>query len=327
MKSRLLLFGIAMLLLLPVAAQSAQVKIIPNINGGYAFGETEYEISGLGIDEQERLVAIRSLLEFPLDQVMGGIGVRLNSTREHRPWSIVLDIHTTFTDPGGIMKDHDWATVQDGFDGKFSYTESGSEGSALLINLVGSWYLYQKNTFLFGPRAGFRFHRIQQDVIDFEGWWIDYSDPPFVRRPQQGDGKGIEYRIHYFMPMIGLAARIDKPDEYRLEAHISYMPVFYDDFDDHLFRKKTAESNGNGSGLLAGLAARVNLPSGGPKSPFVELRAEIVTLSASGDQTQVWYGDDGATPGVDDTGNQVTGIAHDVRSTQGRLSLQFGTMF
>lgn len=327
MKTRLLLLGIALTLLLSIPAWSAHVKLIPSIYGGFTFGETEYEISGIGVDDQDRLLAIRSLLEFPLDQVMGGVGLRINSTRQLRPWSITLDIHTSFTDPGGIMKDHDWITVQDGFDGKFSYTESSSEGSAVVINLTGDWFLYHKETVLFGPRVGFRFQRIQKDIIDFEGWWIDYDTEPYARRPQGGQGKGIEYRIHYFMPMLGLAARIDKHQHYRLEAHISYLPIFYDDFDDHLFRKKTAESSGHGSGVLAGMAARVNLPSTRANHPFIELRAEIISLSASGDQTQTWYGDDGATPGFDDTGQIITGINHEVRSTQSRVALQFGTMF
>jgi outer membrane protease len=325
--TRLLLLALMLTFTAPPAADAAKVKTTPNLHGGLMFGHTEYEISGFGRDSENRLIFIRSLLTFPLDHVNGGIGLKITSTSQFRPWSLSLDITTTFTDPGGIMADHDWITIRDGFSGKFSYTESSAEGSALLITLTGEWYLYQRHSFHLGPRAGLRFQRIRQDIIDYDGWRIDYNTPPYNSRPQSGTGKGIEYRIHYLMPMLGLAAKLHSHNDLLIEAHLSYLPVFYDDFDDHLFRRKTAESNGNGSAALAGLTARINLPSTTPQVPFVELATELFTLSASGRQTQKWYGDDGATPGFDDTGQIVTGINHDVRSTQARISLRFGTTF
>lgn len=325
MKRNLLItFAFVLSLVQTLLAQSkVKFTVAPQLSQN--FGLTEY-IMDISLPYNEGIYVLKSQLEFPLDVVMAGAAVGLHSTRETLyTWSIEGSYFTNIDNPGGVMKDHDWETdtatwrVE-----KFSYTESRAEMKSTLITVEGYLRVLQRQRFGLDLWGGFRYQKIEQDIIGYDGWQIDTNG---VRHTVSGIEKGIYYKVTYKSPHLGLRSNIRLRHHTVISAKAAFALMWASDFDDHLLRNKTATADITGKGFISGVSISHQMPRTGKIQPFFELASEFVYLHASGNQTQRWYGDDPITPDDDDTGTILSGIPHEINSRQVSVGLRVGLGF
>ena len=314
-----------------MAQSKVKFTVTPQLSQN--FGLTEY-IMDISILYEEGIYVLKSQLEFPLDVVMAGVAVGIHSTRDTLyAWSLEGGYFSNIDDPGGIMKDHDWGTVWRvigtdtviywGEVEKFSYTESRAEMKSTLITVEGYLRIFQKRQFDIDLWGGFRYQKIEQDIIGYDGWQIDING---VLHTVSGIERGIYYKVTYKSPHLGLRSNIRLRHHTVISAKAAFALVWASDFDDHLLRNKTATADITGKGFISGVSIRHQMPRTGKIQPFFELASEFAYHHASGIQTQRWYGDDPASQD-DDTGTISLGIPHEINSRQVSVGLRLGLDF
>ncbi len=345
MKKHLLV--IAVLLWVPLslthAQKSLQFSIAPSI--GQYYGETEYvmDIVSPFVDENGDLITdefgdpiifqLKSQLEYPMDVVMGGVNLRLNPANDPDKWSVEAGIFTSLNDPGGVMKDSDWEGAIGIYDfTQWSYTESESKMSSLMFDIKGTRRVFCPGKFSVSLVAGFRYQRIEQELFGVNGWQrpfddiaLEYGDAQFFALLQ--DTLVLYYEVKYTMPRAGLSSRLDLSPNLSLGLETVLSSVWFKDVDDHILRNKLSKADGSGLGFTGIFSAHYQLGSSGSQAaPFVDFFVEYNAISASGDQTQEWYGDDEFTEG-DDTGNTIEGVPHDVNANLYHVGMKLGLSF
>lgn len=322
--------ALLVLFLFSVASSYAKMRFELSPSAYRNFGSTDYVMD---YKQQFRDTAgtlltygLKSELSFPLDAVMVGLVAQLASGREAKfPVSLRVELARSITHPGKKMEDHDWESLTGYSDLKTSFTESDVEMSMLLLNLEFTRLLAQFSKWNLSLLLGFHYEKIEQDIIGFEGWYLDSN---LARQPVSGTEKGIVYEITYKRPQAGLLATYKVSSLLSFDLKSAVTAVFVTDFDDHLLRNKTGKSNLNGLGFLGRLRAHYLLstrPAG--RIPFVDLTASFSKAGASGKQLQEWYGDDPASPDFDDTGLSLGDIPHEISSTQFSIGLSVGYSF
>ena len=300
------------------------------------FGYTEYQLDIQGLvvapTGDTLLRKARSLLEFPLDAMMGGASITMMSPpSEKHPWSVEAGFLTNVGDPGGKMIDWDWDRVPGYYDLLWSYTESDAEMRSIILSLEISREMYRRQSLGVSLLAGLRYQRLKQTVDNYAGFQRPLDDVNLVYGdPIEFAVTGVDaltYEVKYTTPQIGLRAMLGSQYRSSASAKVLFAPVFAWDEDDHIQRKKISTASGNGPGIAAGF--KVHLLTGGNKNatPFIDVVADFYSLKVSTSQTQRWYGDDPATPSFDDTGTVSAGIPHEIRSTQFTLGARFGVGF
>jgi len=299
----------------------------------FSFGKTEYVMDINQLDSDGARYLLKSQLEFPLDVPLFGAEFTLDLLRgQQRTWQFSLGIWTNLTDPNGTMYDSDWSNLETDTYEMFSYTESDAEMSSVLLHARAGRVIHHTpatDVLLYG---GLHFQNINQDVIGFKGWQLDelanryYFDIENV--------KGIEYEVTYLMPHAGLAIAQTFTPSITAGAHAAYAAVFVSDFDDHVLRYKTAEADITGNGLLAGLDFTVDIGRNRGRQTFISFTGDLILVRASGAQTQTWYEDElGFDPDTGETvvrvekGTTLTGLPHDINTTQFHAGLMFGVRF
>lgn len=323
-------------------AESA-VKFTVSPSVGHAFGETEYvlEISSYLSDENGDVITdqlgnpivyrLKSQLEYPLDVFMAGATVGLGPTADPSLWSVKAGVFTSVNDPGGIMKDHDWIGILPDLT-KWSYTESSAEMKSIILDLEVTRRILSPGKARVAAMAGFRYHRLEQDLFGADGWQrlydaeIDTFDDPVYFDTLQTT-QVLYYEVKYFLPQAGLKTDLELSPNLSLSARTALALVWFKDVDDHPFRAKLSEADGTGTGFIGSLSARYQLSSAGTgTAPYIGFSAEYTTLTSSGDQTQTWYGDDPASPD-DDTGLRISGIPHEVNANWYHIGINLGMSF
>ena len=325
MKRNLLITFTFVLSLSQTSLAQSKVKFTVTPQVSQNFGLTEY-IMDIYIPYDKGIYVLKSQLEFPLDVVMAGAAVGLHSIGEDiYAWSIEGGYFSNIDDPGGVMKDHDWETdTATGLVEKFSYTESQTKMKSTLITIEGYLCVLQKGQFGLDIWGGFRYQKIEQDIIGYDGWQIDTNG---VRHTVSGIERGIYYRVMYKSPHLGLRSNVELNPHTGISAKAAFALVWASDFDDHLLRNKTATADITGHGFISGVSLRHQMPRTGVMQPFFELAGEFVYHHASGGQTQRWYGDDPITPDDDETGIVVSRIPHEINSRQVSVGLRVGLGF
>ncbi len=148
-----------------------------------------------------------------------------------------------------------------------------------------------------------------------EGWYLDsdLSRVPFADYPSEAV---LKYRVKYHIPYAGIASEIAVTPNLAAYAKVIFSPlVSVEDFDDHLLRFKTM--NGSTTGGIFGFegSSFYTLKAFGKINFRFSLGCEYTTISTTGDETQNWYGDDPASYD-DDTGQEISGLDHTVKSSQ-----------
>ncbi|UCG62223.1 MAG: omptin family outer membrane protease [Candidatus Zixiibacteriota bacterium] len=325
------------------AQKSVEFSVSPSV--GHSFGKTEYilEVQSAFVDEDDEIITdefgntvifhVKSQLEYPLDVVMGGVNLRINSADDPDLWSVEAGIFTSLSDPGGTMKDSDWDGASGIYDfTQWSYTESSAKMNSFMLDIRGTRRLFRPEKFSVSLVAGLRYHRIEQELYGVNGWQrpfndaiLAYDEPQFFAVLQ--DTLVLYYKVKYLMPQIGLRSRIDLRSDLTVGLETILSPVWFSDVDDHILRNKLSKADGWGLGIIGAFNARKRFGSSGSQAaPYIDLFAEVTTISASGDQTQNWYGDDPFTPD-DDTDIVFPGIPHDINATLFHAGIRLGLIF
>ena len=333
---KLLAVLVSVLIISQTLFAESQVKFALAPQVWQNFGYTEY-IMDMAFVTDSGPYLLKSQLEFPLDVTMAGIMGGLYSTRNTLyAWSVEVGYFSNVDDPGRVMKDHDWETVWRvigpdtviywGQVEKFSYTKSKAEMKSHLLTAEGFLRVLHKKHFDLDIWGGFRYQKIEQDIIGYEGWQLLRDSSVARDTAVSGTAPAIYYRVTYKTPHLGLRSNIRLGQYSTLGARAAFALVWTSDFDDHLLRKKTARANISGHGFISSMNARYLIPAGGRFQPFFELAAGFLYFHASGNQTQRWYGDDPITED-DDTGLSLSGIPHEINSLQVSVGVKVGVAF
>jgi omptin family protein len=266
---------------------------------------------------------LKSQLEFPLDQTMIGGEVELKlKPGTQQEWAFYFGYYTNIADPSGIMYDNDWWNIRTGLTEKISYTESDVEGknSIFLVELDKMVLIGKKGSL--SLTGGFRYQKIDQDIIGFKGWQLDPENNYEPFNFDVPDIEALTYEITYKLPNGGFRINYFLNEKITFQSRIAYTRALISDLDDHVLRFKTSESDITGNGLLTDFGVRMDFGPQPGKGLFVELVGDLTYISASGTSTQSWYGDDPAAEG-DETGESVT-VPHEVNTTQFRIGLAIG---
>ncbi|MFH2049153.1 MAG: omptin family outer membrane protease, partial [bacterium] len=291
---------------------------------GLNSGKTDYVID-IKIPYEGYIYFLKSQLEFPLDQTMigGSAELKLQSGTK-REWVLNLGFYTNVNDPNGKMYDHDWWNIRTGMTEKFSYTESKSEGNNNIFLVEIDKLIIISKKVNISISGGFKYQKIEQEIYGFSGWQFDLDSIHFdIDSP---DIHGLSYEVAYKLPNAGFKINYFLNQKLTFYSRIAYTRAIISDFDDHLLRFKTTESSINGNGLLADFGLHMDFGPTPGKGFFVEFNGDFTYIKASGTSTQSWYGDDPAGE-EDETGQSVSGIPHEISTTQFRLGLVLGLGF
>jgi len=326
MRIKIITAVVSFLILFQVVAAEQKIGINVGPRFSKSFGHTNYELNALVGYDQSTPIYARSKLEFPMDAVWGGAGFEIYGMNDGRKdWTAEISYMTNVNDPGGKMKDADWFTSPGYQSVQFGYTESDAVLTSFIINAEVSKRIYSwanASTYLM---LGFRYQKIEQDIIGFSGWQLnDELEKIFF----SGDEEALYYKVTYSMPMAGIKYNLDFNPRSSLALTAAYLLTFADDLDDHLLRYKVSDADGTGYGFMSNLYFRRYLSGMNSISRiYIDFVADFMTMKIETDQTQVWYGDDPATPEVDDTGTILPDIPHEITSLQFNLGVNIGVTF
>ena len=296
----------------------------------YRFGETEYVLDAYGFDSLGRTIYVKSQLEFPLDGFSVGGALRYTVDPQNpMPWVIRVGVSTNLTEPKGIMRDRDWtnywsdvylpAVIE------VSNTESDVTMNSVSLEAEVSKVIATNDKTEFRLFGGFRYQWFDQEVIGFKGYQYNPRGDTMVTFDVPGL-RGIDYTVSFYIPNAGLGAAMSLGEKASIAAHGAYALVIAKDRDDHLLRKKLSTASVTGNGFIGGADVTIEMSRGRATPVYLTLSGEFVYLSASGTQTQMYYGDDPSYPG-DETGESQPGIPHVIHSTQGRVGMEIGMRF
>ena len=226
------------------------------------------------------------------------------------------------------MIDHDWGDIWvntrlNEFQ-KVSYTESDATMKAYLLTFTASKQVWISPSSDISLLAGIQYQHIEQDVIGFAGWQLDPSGDSLVYFSFP-DVQGIFYRVSYLLPHFGLQANLIPSPNASIKTKAAYTMVRVSDYDDHILRTKESYSTINGNGFIGGLDFQYLFGQQRRNVWFMNITADFLYASASGAQTQHWYGDKDE-PSVPQ-GTTQAGIPHEINTTQLRIGVQLGYRF
>jgi len=322
-----------------VSETTAQPKFTSHLSTDYNLGETEYILDVSGFDSLGQRLRIKSQLEYPLDVFMLGGGVSVVwDPQNPLPWDSKIGVSFNLNDPGGAMADRDWTNEWQGVRLN-EFTEVSSTESSAEMNSVTAFAEFGK-TVVANPGlqvrlfAGYRYQRIDQELYGLEGWQLSRvvgTDSLRLLEFDIEDIKGLTYEVTFHMPHAGLEATLPFGGSVALSGKAAYAPVIASDKDEHLLRNFQTQADITGHGVIGGAVLRFFPEGPGSGKPFIALTGSFTYLTASGTKTQTWYGNEiGRDPDtgeeiiVVEAGTRISGIPHDINSTQGQIGIELG---
>src|SRR6056297_1596470 len=292
----------------------------------FNFGYTDYLL---------KTKEVQSELEFPLNTLIAGgrvsYAIRNGGIDE---WLFRATAGTSLIEPWGVFKDHDWYVFSGYPSVKFSYTESEVEMAYLEFSAEAEKRLFSHDDVHLYGTVKYGYQHIEQDAMGYRGW--QYADDPNALDGDpyvygiallDRDLKALEYKIIY--QSFGFGGRFHWHPSRKLSLSMGLMPklLYLRDRDDHVLRNKLSTAEGFGFVGTSEVSLTYTWSDFRNYEPYISLRGQLHYLRANTEQTQEWYGDDGATPNVDDTGTKITGITHIVESVQGGISISAGVWY
>ena len=306
------------------------LSFVPEI--GLMSGTTEYEMdyryefvnyyTGSPVLTEWR---VNSLLEFPLDVSLGGLTANLYPEDEPNKWNLSLKYLTSLSNPNDKMKDSDWEGITTFFPyTQFSYTESDAEVDLKIYEFEARYRVGQKEHVDYSLFLGVKFQNLNQDILGYDGWYrpfdtiqLEYFDST-VSQSGYPDTVVLDYNFKFEQISFGLQGDIFLSDKISTKLKVALAPVFFNDTDDHILRKKESKSNGIGMGYNAAFDISYDLPY--RYISFIKLKSFLNTFTAEGSQMQFWYE---VKAGLDPT-SQVGKIPHKIRSTYYMFNIEVG---
>jgi hypothetical protein len=297
----------------------------------HMFGHTDYEfeLTQTVVDTNGEFIDLttRSLLEFPLNAFLIGGTVGIKSP-EGAPnfWGIEIGVFTNINDPGNSMIDSDWLTLENYFsETKFSHTESDAKMDVIDVSLEATREVVNLGSGGIGLLAGFRYLKIEQQEIGYEGWFRDL-DSNLTFEPQEpvsGVGPVLNYEITYKGPQFGTFTRINLNRKIELNLKAAVSLTWINDFDDHLLRGFHTFADGTGLGILSDLRVRwFTKPLIGSKETCIDLYGSYDHYQADLTKNFYQYADGG--PFEQPLGFSTGGLPHDIKSEQFKVGIMLG---
>ncbi len=295
----------------------------------YVFGKTEYDfhLTVPVVDTSGALVdyTVRSLLEFPLDALMAGASFGVVSPEgANRPWSAKIGVYTNLSDPGKLMKDSDWETLENNFPTTlFSYTESDVKMDMILVNAEITKELFSNDNAGISLLIGYRYQKIEQNIIGYNGWYLDSND---MKQTLSGTEPALDYMVTYKGLQVGALTNVEFGQNLQITIKTAASFTYVNDKDDHLLRKFYTTSNGLGIGFVSQLGARwYNNLYFMKHQTFIDFVGGYDYYEANLSKTWVQYADGG--PLNPPVGNTLGGLPHYIKSRQFSFGLRFGLVF
>lgn len=334
MKSRTLILAVLVLACASTSAAAGKSEFSLAPVGGYHWGHTLYRFELLGVIEDSVFPAgtgLGSELIFPLDFPTVGAEAEFRYVREGLPiWTVTAHFSTEVSNPGDVFTDRDWYHIPNGLIWNFSWTESEIDGSFTEIGLEATRLITARDFLELSLVVAVDYQKISQDALGFTGAQHDvYDDDPTLDFYVFSDSrKALAYEISYLRPRLGLAPAIKFGRGCRFDMSVEGTPlVRISDTDNHLLRSFETKADGRGWGLFAGGSLRFDLGAASASNrAFLAFQGNFSRTEANLASTAVWYGDDPIDP-QDNTGTQIRGIPHNIRSTQYSLGVSFGYLF
>jgi outer membrane protease len=325
----------------PSANSKLNLTLTPRIQS--MTGHTEYslDVTFNTIDSVTLIPVtetIASLLEFPLDNVIVGFGFKLKSPTSNK-WSINGSFGLSVKDPGDKMFDSDWHGKLPFFDRTlYSFTESDVTMKMFQADINYRHRIMLRTKTSFYAMVGFKYQRIEQDVINFSGWQRFFDDVDNSYGSQFNftfDELAIVYKLNYYIPYFGLVGDFNLSEKLLVNLSAAYSFSYFTDSDDHVLRNKLSTADGNGNSLLLSGSNRIVLnQTKNGKEFFIEIYTDYLKIDISGAQTQSWYDDEGYTDPVTDEfivlaeeGTIITGVPHKIKSDQFSIGFIIGFTF
>jgi len=294
------------------------------LKSGYVQGDTTYKITFLGGASE---------LEFPLRHSLLGFEVALGhkgfGPEKEFPGRLVLNWAFNTTTEKGKMEDSDWIDNDVAFftdlgvpgsahAGKDIYSESNAK---LKANIVDISYVFDldnvptrsrdpeekplgatsfgKPKMTISAMVGYRTQKFEYEISDTVQVGYGPYAPYFTGNVP---GKTLEYRVRYKFPYLGAKVEAMLKDQTRGSFYLGFSNwVTARDLDDHILRRKIAKADCTGSAFIMGLGLQwVVKPEW-----FIQFDTSLLQIDTDGIQKQIWYGDDPASSGFDDTGSSV----------------------
>lgn len=314
--------------------QSFEWDFTPILQKNWGYTEYELNVKYLTYDQDSIVISrqIISILNFPLDRFSVGAEIGIHSLDSSTNfWYVKLAGTTNITKPDGNMTDEDWDKVLGRFDTKFSYTESNAELSEINLNIETGRDMFKLFGLNIGMMVGFKYQNLKFDINDFYGWQKPFDLENFVYLDSVimwDFVPALTYDITFANPYVGFFSHSKLSKSSSLNLKVAMQSVIIKDEDNHLLRRKISTSSGTGLGFLGGLEFKLKLhKSKSSIQPFLKIAGEFSSMKVETNQTQRWYGDDPATPDIDDTGEVSDKLPHIIRSQQISAGLQFGLSF
>ncbi|RKY40391.1 MAG: hypothetical protein DRP76_02045 [Candidatus Omnitrophota bacterium] len=282
-----------------------------SIKTGYLDGKTHYQIqfdAGGGSTG-------KSKLEFPLGNWLYGAEFSIGRKPLFLDFEIYNEIWQT---ADKNMEDKDWTD-----DLLWSHTKSDAEVKIDMWDASLKYRIWEGKDFWrewegknkkgwLDIVGGYRYERFKYRVLG-------------VRYIVGGSGEYysgeevLAYKVEYFLPYIGVEGAYTTKIEnqkirflknWGLGMSLAFSPYAKaKDRDDHILRNKLSHGDCEGWAAYVGLELFLETQ----KNWNLNLGVDYLSVDTEGKQSQYWYGDDPATPGVDDTGAGVEDIDLDIK--------------
>lgn len=259
------------------------------------WGETSYETTF-----EEGV----SRLDWPMDMQLASFGY---SASYRGIIELDLALHASpWMRSGNSMEDFDWLDetyypgrqVHGGID---VYSESVIDSQALIFDATLRTYPLSISFASAGLLVGY--HNQQMDFRAYDTSQVGFGS--WQDQTVSVTGPTSTYNVKYSFYEIGLTGRLHAGKTLRVTVDASAIPYAEaSDEDNHLRRLRTSQTEATGYGGMLSLSMQYALN----KKWFVSSSCSRVHISTDGHQRQYWYGNDPATPGYDDTGQELSGI-------------------
>jgi hypothetical protein len=310
--------------------------------GGKVSGFTDYHIQlpttvwvTNGIDTWEVPATVHSVLAFPTD----GIRTRMKGTAFTQPkgkrqktygWEAAVSM--TLTQPSEDMSDSDYVLVPSLMPDKYIFGCTTSEARLRDLSLSTSAFvkLNLGKVVRWSNAIGYEYHKYKYDIMGLSGWYdmdLDGSPDPGDFTPYQGMNV-LDYKVTYNLLNLETNLEFTSSEGLKLFVGGKWFPLAKaKDLDDHLLRKKTAQSDCHGNGYSLEGGTKINVASFKNGSQmFLAGRYGIIRIKTTGTQTQRFYGDDPGSVEVE-TGLVIEGIKSEISLKQSEIAVNLEYQF
>jgi hypothetical protein len=232
-----------------------------------------------------------------------------------------------------MMKDYDWDMYPGYPKTIFSYTESDARLVWVLASAAWKPVLSSGGWGNLQAVLGYRLQYVHQQALGYVGWqYIDDdgdvdTDPDLLLLYDPGV-LALTYWVLWNVPTAGFSVTLSPVPRLSIVMEAGLAVPIVADQDDHLLRNKLSTAAGLGLGGYAALAVRYSWGKAETRlRPYLFFAVDLMALKANTLQTQTWYGDDPASGYIEQPGDYISGIDHQISTRQVAVVLAFGAAY